>query len=283
VAVAVATEGHVAGLLADLRETRAALLERHPRARLLACWDLDGTLLRGDCTEGLSEHGRAVYPGLLQLAVEAGLAADYAARGYVACRDDYALLNQRFSPWLAYPFLAQIFAGARESDLQELAEHHFAECLAQHFFAASREVFAALGEAGVEQHVVSASPEFFVRGAAATLGLPPAQLHGIRVRVADGRLTREVLAPVTFGAGKRERLRAILDTPAAGFTGQPAFVVAGFGNSFAADGPWLRHVAQQALPAGQPVAVIVNAGIPPPEYRRQFRGVRQARVVGGAR
>jgi phosphoserine phosphatase len=281
VPLAVDPETHAAELLFELRETRAALLDAQPGARLLAIWDLDGTLLRGDCSEGLVEHGRTFYPGLVQLAIEEGLAADYPAEGGVlAWREDYALLKRQFGPWLAYPFLAQIFAGAKEQELVALAERHFARMLTRFFFASSRQLFDALAEAGVEQHIISASPEFFVRGAAATLGLPPEQLHGIRVRLADGRLTRDVLAPVTFADGKREQLRTIIATPPPAFAGRAAFVLAGFGNDFATDGAFLQHVAHQRLPGGQPLAVIVNAGIPPAEFRRQFRGVRQARVVG---
>ena len=63
----VVVEPHAAELLADVRETCASLREQFPAARCLAFWDFDGTLLRGDCTEGLIRCGRmlgAVEPEL---------------------------------------------------------------------------------------------------------------------------------------------------------------------------------------------------------------------------
>jgi len=47
-------------MLSELRQTRSAILARFPRARFVAFWDLDGTLLHGDCSEGLSVGGRRV-------------------------------------------------------------------------------------------------------------------------------------------------------------------------------------------------------------------------------
>jgi len=280
---AVEIEPHAAELLGELRETRAALADEFPGARFLAFWDLDGTLLRGDCSEGLASAGRVVYPGLVQLAIERGLSADYPADGgFFACRDDYALLRQRFGSWLAFPFLAQIFAGAYERELVELARAHFGATLQRFYFSASRLLFDGLAADGVEQHVLSASADFFVRGAAATLKLPPANLHGIRVRVDDGRLTRDPIAPVTTGEGKRARLLEIVRAVAAQAPARRVFVLAAFGDSYATDGAFLAHVAQQMFPAGRPLAVMINAGIPPAEYRRLFRTVRQTRVVGDA-
>jgi hypothetical protein len=118
-----------------------------------------------------------------------------------------------------------------------------------------------------------------VHGAAGVLGLPPARLHGIRLRVEDGRLTRDVLSPVTFAAGKRQGLLEIL-APATDLQDRPTFVLAGFGNHFATDGALLQQIGQQPLPVGEPVAVMINAGDPPPEYRGQFRVVHQAKLVG---
>lgn len=274
-------EPHATKLLAELRETRAVLAEKFSDARFLAFWDFDGTLLRGDCSEGLAVRRRSVYPGLVQLAIEHGFAADYpAAGGFPVWRRDYLGLRRRFGAWLAYPFLAQIFAGAEERALLGLAERHFAATLGRFYFAASRFIFGGLAAVGVEQHVLSASPEFFVRGAAAGLGLPPARLHGIRLHLAAGRLTRDPVHPVSFAEGKRLLLLEIVRAAAQEAPARPVFILAAFGNCHANDGPFLAQVAHGTLPSGRPLAVMINAGTAPPAYRRLFRGVRQARVVG---
>src|SRR6516162_3471077 len=35
----------------------------------IAVWDFDGTILKGDCSEGLKVEGRTVYPGLAEVAI----------------------------------------------------------------------------------------------------------------------------------------------------------------------------------------------------------------------
>ena len=276
----IGSEPHAAEFLAEVRATQARLTEKYRGARCLAFGDFDGTLLRGDCSLGLTERGRETFPGLVRLGIERGLAADYPEeRGYLACRDDYEELERRCGGWLAYPFLAQVFAGAERRVLEQLATDHFKESLRKHYFVVSSALFDGLAAAGVEQHVVSASPEFFVQGAAESLGLPRERLHGIRVREADGLLTRELIYPVPFGDGKVELLRAIVAAAQAKTPEQPVFAVAAFGNNFATDGPFVAHVARQELPEGKPLAVMINAGLVPAEYRRLFRSVRQVRVV----
>ncbi len=275
-------ESHAPALLAELRALRTELLAIRPEARFFAFWDLDGTLLHGDCSEGLVVRGREMYPGLVRLAVERGYSADYGEEdgGYAACRDDYAELETRFGGWLAYPFLVQILAGAEERALAELSARHFETNLRNFYFVASREILDGLAADGVEQHILSASAEVFVRGAAASLGLPPERLHGIRVRTDEGRLTREVLHPVTYAEGKAAKLREVVRAAEAETPGRPVFVLAAFGNSFDTDGAFMAHVVERLLPAGRPLAVMINAGFAPPAYSRMFRSVRQERVVG---
>jgi phosphoserine phosphatase len=260
--------------------TRTQLIERHPGARFLAFWDLDGTLLRGDCSLGYAEGGREVYAGLVRLAIERRLSAEYPDNvGYLACREDYDELERRVGGWLCDPFLAQIFAGAEEQVLAELAAEHFETTLRRYYFASSRTIFDGLAVAGVEQHVLSASPEVFVRSAAASLGLAPEGLHGIRVRIVEGRLTREVLHPITSAEGKTARLKEIVQTAQAETPDRPVFAIAAFGNDFATDGPFVAYVARQVLPAGTPLGVMINAGLAPAQYRHTFRSVRHVRVV----
>ncbi len=276
-------EPHAAEFLAELRATRAAILAREPAARLFVFWDFDGTLLHGDCSEGLYEQGQMIYPGLVQCAIEAGYSEDYVeAVGFPVCWGDYRLLGDRFGDWLAFPFLAQIFAGAAESALRELAERHFGTSLAPYYYAASRLILDGLAADGIEQHVLSASPDFFVGGAARGLGLPPDRLHGIRLRTVQGRLTRDVLFPATYAGGKVARLQEILAAAAQATPDRPAYVLGAFGNSYATDGAFVTHVAGRELPAGRPLAVMVNAGHPPPGVARSVRAVRQTACCGRA-
>lgn len=268
-------------LLDEVLATRAALAAKYPTARFLTFWDCDGTILRGDCSEGYAVDGRVVYPGLAQLCIEHGLATRYPAQGgFAEAWRDYQYLDARVGHWLAYPYLLQMLAGAREADVAALAREHFDRVLRPQVFAASRRVLDGLAAAGVENHIVTASAEVFVRGGSGALGVSAERIHGIRVSVVDGRLTHELVYPVTYADGKRERLEQIVaavqrETPA-----RPVFVLAAFGNSYGTDGAFLAWTAQQKLPAGQPVAVMFNGGNEPEKYRGLFRREEIAAVVG---
>lgn len=274
---------HAAEVLAEISGTRLAILARHPNARFFAFWDMDGTLLHGDCSEGLVEDGREVYPGLVQLAIEAGLAAGAGYPpdgGFAKCWQTYRWLEENKGRGTAYPFLAQVFAGAEEEALVRLATGYFNGRLRDHYYASSLAIFEGLASLGVEQHVISASAEFFVRGAAASLGMPAERLHGIRVDSADGRLTREVRQPVTFAEGKTAHLLHIMTVREKETVDRPLCILAGFGNSVMTDGAFLRHISEQALPAGRPVVLMINAGTDESSASLRCRNVRHALTVG---
>ena len=63
--------------------------------------------------------------------------------------------------------------------------------------------------------------------------------------------------------------------------GKQVFVLAGFGNSYGTDSPFLKYIVSQTLPAGKPVSVMINGGKAPTEYRGLFIQVRQDEIVSG--
>lgn len=279
-------EPHAGVILRELIATRDAIVAARKLAPgqgvFLAFWDMDGTLLKGDCTEGLVEAGRPVYPGLAQLGIERGLAGAYrGADGYAEFAKDYEYLNRRFGAWLAYPFVPEVFQGARAAEVEAMARGHFDTVLHRYYYAGSLHILRGLEAAGVENHVLSASAELFVRGAADTLGLPRERLHGIAVRIdAAGRLTRDVVPPLTWAEGKRARLLQLVAEAHEAHPGAEVHVLAAFGNSFGTDGAFLDYTASQTLPAGRAgLAVMVNGGKAPERYRGRFREVEQTATV----
>jgi phosphoserine phosphatase len=283
---AAAPEPHAAAILRELVATRDAIIaeRRHApgQAVFLAFWDLDGTLLKGDCSEGLVEAGKTVYPGLAQLGIERGLVATYRpAGGFAEFWQDYEYLDRRVGHWLAYPFIPQMFRGALAADVAALAREHFGAVLHRYYYAGSLEVLRGLESAGVENHVISASAGLFVRGAAPTLGLPEERLHGIVVRTdAAGRLTGDLVPPITWAEGKRAKLLEIVAAAHEAHPGAEVYVLAAFGNSYGTDGAFLEYTARQTLPAGRRgLAVMINGGAAPERYRGYFREVTQAATV----
>jgi phosphoserine phosphatase len=285
--LAIAEEPDDSRIIDRILHTRQAILQAAPgtnAAVFLAVWDFDGTILKGDCSEGLTVGGKAIYPGLAQVAIERGLSELYPQEGgFARFWNDYTNMDTRIGHWLAYPFIPQMLRGAREAEVLELSQTHFAHTLSNYLMASSVKIIRALERGGVECHIVSASAELFVKGAARSLGLPAEHIHGIEVRTREGRLTEELVYPVTWNIGKRERVQRIV----AELEHQPGnpkvFVLAGFGDSYNTDGPFLRFIAGQSLPAGAPIAVFYDGtGTEPPEYGGLFYHARHSATVSDA-
>ena len=251
-----------------------------PAPVFLAFWDFDGTIIKGDCSEGLKADGKPVYPGLAQVTIERGLSSLYPpAGGFAGFWTDYTNLETRIGPWLAYPFIPQMLRGAKADDVLELSRRHFAGTLSNYFMASSLKIIRALERGGVESHVVSASADFFVKGAAGSLGVPAEHIHGIEVRVRDGRVTEEIVYPITWNTGKLEKIQVLAAQLEHESPGRRAFILAGFGDSYTTDGPFLKFIATQTLPVGKPMAVFFNSKNEPDEYRGLFFQTSHALIV----
>lgn len=280
-------ETHVAEILSRILATRQAILDHDgPDGHsadadgcvFLTCWDFDGTILKGDCCEGFQTDEGGGYTGLLEETVRAGLSRLYQASdaGVAQARAEYDQLNHDAGAHVAYPHLALLMAGAREQEVLDLVATHFQEHQRRWLFQSSLQMMAALEAAGMETHVISASPDVYIRAIASELGWQPSHCRGIRTVVRDGVLTHELARPVTYADGKTKALAEQLVAATRRYPGKKVFVLAGFGNNHDTDGHFLRHIAAQKLPAGQPLAVMINAG---PAVEEGFVHVRQDRVV----
>ncbi len=231
-----------------------------PSAVPVAFWDFDGTLIEGDCSEGLSREDGSGFPGLAEVAVARGFSKRFQGpHGRAAFAQETAGVLRAEGHAAANAFIAQAFAGARESDLLDLARRCFANVLGGWMFPGALALWHALEAAGVRCWVISASADFFVKGAAEILQTSQDRLQGIRLRVeVDGRLGPEVVPPLTYGYGKHARMVELLGAMAEREPGRSFWPVAALGNSPATDGPLLEAVAQTRLPAGAPLGVIIN-------------------------
>ncbi len=269
-------------ILDDVVGVREALIANGAdrNAIFMTVWDFDGTILDGDCSEGLIRDGRVIYPGLAQLAIEHKLSPQYSGKGgFEAFWHDYRLLDERVGHWLAYPYIVQMMTGGSVDQLAQLSEQSFKTLYQPHYYAGSMYIIRGLQAEGVEVHVISASAERFVRGAAATIAVDPARIHGIRVQERDGQMTEELVYPVTWAAGKRERLQEIIRERSLAEPGREIYVIGGFGNSYNTDGPFMAWIAGQALPVDKPVVVMINGGAAPEAYNGLFTTIEQRAVV----
>ncbi len=268
-------EAHVAEVVARVKSEAARLKAADPGAVPMAFWDFDGTIMEGDVTEGLERDGQHVFSGMVAETIAAGLNRVYkGADGYARYKADYARMNE-IGRWLAWPYNAQMFDGVRVAELDALCAERFDTVFSRHYFASSVAIMQALEAAGIENYVVSASPESFVANAAKTLGLPRERLRAIRVEVAGGRLTTRLVHPVPYGEGKVENVRELVAARPHGVA------VAGFGNSYSTDGAFLRYIVLQRLPGGaKGFAMMINGGKEKPGFEGLFMCVEQRSVTG---
>ena len=263
-------------VIARVLESVAKVKAADPEAVPMAFWDFDGTIIKGDVSEGLTENGKQVFKGLVQRTIEAGLSTVYPKDGgWAQYQKDYPRLCE-IGLWLGWPYNAQIYAGVRSAQLDAFCRDEYAAVYRKWYFAFSVKVLKALEAAGVENYIVSASPELYVRNAAESLGLPRERFRGIRVAECGGRLTTQLIYPVPYGEGKVENVRELVLACPHGVA------VAGFGNSYHTDGPFLRYIATQpSLPGGiRATSVMINGGQPRPGFTEHFKTIDEKDVVG---
>lgn len=281
-----AEEMHANIIISDIINTQQAILAKLAGSSPQECifltfWDFDGTILMGDCSEGMKTEGRTVYKGLLQLAIEAGYSKIYQPEnGFDRFWKDYRHLESNIGEWLAYPFLPQMLRGAKAGDVSLLANRHFKDILKQYYFKSSIEVLESLEQAGIENHIISACSDIFVNEAASTLKLPQERFNGIQVQIEGGRLTEKLVYPVTWAEGKAEKLQMIVSRIQDRNPNKRVIALAAFGNSYSSDGPFMKYVATQTLPAGKPLAVMINGGKAPDIYHDMFIQVQQSEIIG---
>lgn len=282
---AMAKEGHSDIVISKIINTKQVILKnaKDPSSSkfiFLAFWDFDGTILKGDCSEGLDSNDTSSYKGIAEMAINSGYSSIYPPKcGTQKFWKDYRYMEQDIGKWLAYPFIPQMLYGAKQRDIYNLSAKYFKDVLSDYYFNSSVQMLKALEKDGVECHVISASADVFLDGAAPTLGLDVERFHGIEVRLKDGRLTRELVYPITWSDGKREKLISIVKDIEQQHPDKQVVVLAAFGNSYGTDGSFMKYVATQTLPKGDPVVVMINGGDTPKQYRNLFIKVDQSETI----
>ena len=278
--VSFGAEKHVDAVVTEVLANVAKLKAAQPNAVPMAFWDFDGTIIKGDISEGLFENekertGKQLYKGLIGETILAGLSTVYKGPGGWKQYEevDYPRMNE-IGRWLAWPYNAQIYGGAPSADLDALCSQKVAEVYRKWYFASSVAIWQALEKAGVENYVVSASPEIFVRNTAESLGVTRGRTRAIRVEIDGGRMTTEVVHPVPFGEGKVENVRQLV------LSRENGVAIAGFGNSYSTDGCFLRYIVTQHLPGGaKGFALMINGGKEKPGFEGLFKLVEQDETV----
>ena len=274
-AVGLAAESHVDGVVAEVLERVARVKAAQPEAVPMAFWDFDGTIIWGDLTLG-SKKVAPFFTGLMEAAVVAGLNNIYSGEaGWRRYFEDDRYRLRDLAQWLAVPFRAQMYEGKSVVEIEALAAARIRTELSRYYFLSSLRILKALQAAGVENHIISGSPEVFIRATAESLGVPRQNLHGVRVAERNGKLTAQLCYPLPVESGKIELMDAIVRAQRGGV------VVAGVGNDYRADGPFLKAIATRTLPGGgKGFALMINGKHRDSAYDGLFRCVTQRELVG---
>jgi phosphoserine phosphatase len=239
----------------------------------LAIWDFDGTIMKGDSSEGLYENGETVFQGMIEVGIKSGYSQKFKGQeGFVQFMKLYREY-EKTDKVKAYYSIPKIFVGAKESDLLTLSIQHFQKVMKNYYFPSSVKIMNELKQAGVHSIVISASSSFIVEGSYGTLPLEPNSINGVLVEIIDGIITDKEIPPLTYSVGKREKLQQIVSGLLESKKADRVFVLAGFGNSYETDGPFLEYIANQKLDAGKPIAVMINGGKSPENYKGRFQEV----------
>ena len=133
---ATAAERHAEPIVRQILENVAKIKAADPTAVPMAFWDFDGTIIKGDVSEGLVEKGEQRFKGLIQRTIEEGYSFVYRpADGWKRYREaDYPRLNE-MGRWISWPFNAQIYAGARVDALDAFCVREYDRVYRKWYFA----------------------------------------------------------------------------------------------------------------------------------------------------
>ena len=269
-----AVEEHVDRVVDEILANVAKLKAADPTVLPMAFWDFDGTIIRGDISEGLRENGIERHQGMTRAGIMAGFSPFY--KGEEGCRRfdrDYARLEE-IGRFIAWPFIGQAFSGVKVADFNRFCAQRVRDVYSKWYFASSVAILRRLEAAGIENHIISGSPDLFVRNAAESIGLTSDRMHGNSLAIDGGILSTRIEYPVTTGEGKIEVLRRLVNAR------KNAVAVAGFGDSYRTDGAFLRYIVRQTLPGGaRGFALMINGSGPELGYEGLFTCVRQSETA----
>ncbi len=258
--------GQIVTSIADLKSSVMQSMPARDEPVFITVWDFDGTILKGDCVEGYSTGGRNVYRGLAQAAIEAGLCNRYAKNEYERFWHDFQGIIENEGVDRAYAFIPTVFAGQSFHEMEQFSMEYFLSVLCDYYFESSVSIIRELKSRGIEPYLVSASPEFFVRSAGLTIDIPAERIRGMSLYVENGYLTDRLRPPLCNGPGKVDVTRTLMEDIREQEYRQ-VFILAGFGNSYHSDGPFLKWIAGRQIPGGEAFAYIINGdGTPSPGH-----------------
>jgi phosphoserine phosphatase len=89
--------------------------------------------------------------------------------------------------------MVQIYRGLREAEMRQAADAFYARAIRPHIFPEMRELCHRLNEKGVTLWAVSSTNSWLIEAAMHDFNIPAERVLAVRVRVANGLVTEELL------------------------------------------------------------------------------------------
>jgi phosphoserine phosphatase len=176
---------------------------------------------------------RAAWDALQALAAEARGASVDLQRFRKLMHQAYWSLCSELEPAQCYPWQVRFYAGYTPAEIEalgrEVMQAELQKRLGSEPIRAGeddpapaitstgirvhepvRELMGAMDAAGFEVWVVSAGPQWVVRGAASVFPVKPERVLGMRTRLQDGKLTTDMEEPPTFRQGKVDAIQKFI-------------------------------------------------------------------------
>ena len=277
-------EPHTKNVIDSILLTRDKIEAKIPKESrgslyFVSFWDFDGTILKGDCSEGYRVDDKVVYKGLIEIAIDRGYSREYRPGQFESFWKEYMRIDTQEGHLQSIKFIPRIFAGTDIHDMLQLSENHMSNELSGYYFASSMDIIRYLQHEGILIYVVSASPDFFVKGSAKSLKVQMEHFYGVKTKIIKGKITTDIQEPVTYAEGKTKTVQHIIENIKTMHNTSHVYTIAGFGNSYHTDGEFLKWIASQSLPAGKANTIMINGGDEPAKYRGLFEKVIQDQVV----
>ncbi|MBP6218321.1 MAG: haloacid dehalogenase-like hydrolase [Oligoflexales bacterium] len=242
----------------DLQGKIEEHLQKSPDVQLKAFWDFDGTILNGDISEGKRTGSQIHYRGMIDRSILEGIVPNHEAslEGVEKFWAKYSVDAE--AGYHGTFYLGQVYADLPldvQTRIRSLSVKVYEE-VSTYFFAFSLELINFLNSKGVHSHVISASPELFLKEVCSFLPIPMDRISGVNLDKERGRRVDPIF---NYGDGKKDRMDHILrQSPK---KAQPILAI---GNSWTVDGPMIRAACQTGG-----LGLLVNAGLAGADYQHK--------------
>lgn len=211
----------------------------HPSLKPAAFFDVDGTIIDGDITEG--HAGENGFTGLLEVCIRKGLVPGFSDPSALSRLREIMHKEALVTDYYPYMYAANVFAGLSERQKEAIRTFMagpMQKIVSEHVFSFAAHTLEFCRAADIDVYFISASPHIFVYELGPYFSIPQAHCFGI-----DPDENSDF---VNHAHGKAERVQYLCRK-------KQLKPVLSMGNRWQSDGAMLEHVVRSGG-----ISVLVN-------------------------